>query len=762
MRACLARGCWLALALAATQGCGVEDVGWASFERPLQRDQHGRPILPNWATPEERALGRLAPPLAEDDGKAAPAAGFRVPAEFESARAVLMTYTGYEGLLREISVQVASAGAEVWMVGGPSSLPGVPAAQYRRLNLAYDSVWARDYGPVGIDEASRALGIVDPRYRHWSYRPDDDAIPCRVAQGAGAECHTTTLILDGGNYMTDGRGGVFMTRRIYDWNSGLSEAQVNQLLRTYLGAERLHLFDYARDGSGDPADGTGHIDMFAKLLPDCKVLVAEYAQAPFAAVLDAAAAAFATIECLPGRSYEVVRIPGWYSSQGWWGVWYTYTNSLIVNDAVLVPSYTGGQNAEARAVYEAAMPGYRVVLLNSDEPIQSGGSIHCVTKEIPLVDPAECTAPTDCDLPHTAEHTCQAGVCGVLLCDPGWVDCDGAAPGCETPLGTDQDCAACGDDCRARFPNASGACRAGACALVACAPGFGDCDGEPGNGCEVTLGTDQDCAACGDDCRDDYPHASGGCVAGACQMGACQAGSGDCDGEPGNGCEADLTVEEANCGQCGRACAAWESCQAGECLREACPPGRADCNGVPEDGCEVTLGTDQDCAACGDDCRARFPNASGACRAGACALVACEPGFGDCDGEPVNGCERSLASAEDCGACGRACGPREGCVREADAWVCRADCPDRDGDGFADAACGGSDCDDRAIGVHPGAEERCNLADDDCDGLSDEGGVCDRQAEETSGCGCGLGGGGAGSAWWLLVGLMLLGRRTRP
>ena len=47
-------------------------------------------------------------------------------------------------------------------------------------------------------------------------------------------------------------------------------------------------------------------------------------------------------------------------------------------------------------------------------------------------------------------------------------------------------------------------------------------------------------------------------------------------------------------------------------------------------------------------------------------------------------------------------------------------CPDDDGDGYADEACGGDDCDDTDPDVSPGAIEVCdNLIDDDCDGILD-------------------------------------------
>ncbi len=48
---------------------------------------------------------------------------------------------------------------------------------------------------------------------------------------------------------------------------------------------------------------------------------------------------------------------------------------------------------------------------------------------------------------------------------------------------------------------------------------------------------------------------------------------------------------------------------------------------------------------------------------------------------------------------------------------------DADGDGALAASCGGDDCDDSDGQVFPGADERCNDVDDDCDGSVDEDAV---------------------------------------
>ncbi len=90
----------------------------------------------------------------------------------------------------------------------------------------------------------------------------------------------------------------------------------------------------------------------------------------------------------------------------------------------------------------------------------------------------------------------------------------------------------------------------------------------------------------------------------------------------------------------------------------ACTVGsRQDCDRAPENACETDTATNpQHCGACGTAC-APFPNAASNCTAGACSIGACNSGFTDCDGNAANGCETSLlASDQNCGACGNACG----------------------------------------------------------------------------------------------------------
>jgi hypothetical protein len=103
----------------------------------------------------------------------------------------------------------------------------------------------------------------------------------------------------------------------------------------------------------------------------------------------------------------------------------------------------------------------------------------------------DCDASIDegvgCSIPNGV-GSCVFGLCTVSFCNAGFSDCDGIeANGCETNINTSvNNCGQCGDPCV--LPNANAACVAGQCTIAACLPGFFDCDGNAGNGCE-TFGT---------------------------------------------------------------------------------------------------------------------------------------------------------------------------------------------------------------------------------------------------------------------------------
>jgi hypothetical protein len=83
------------------------------------------------------------------------------------------------------------------------------------------------------------------------------------------------------------------------------------------------------------------------------------------------------------------------------------------------------------------------------------------------------------------------------------------------------------------------------------------------NGCETSLGTVQNCGACGNVCSNNHGTASCS-AAGTCQI-TCSAGFANCDAVAANGCETNVTTSHEHCGACGKACLVTQTCQAGVC-----------------------------------------------------------------------------------------------------------------------------------------------------------------------------------------------------
>jgi len=271
-------------------------------------------------------------------------------------------------------------------------------------------------------------------------------------------------------------------------------------------------------------------------------------------------------------------------------------------------------------------------------------------------------AVTDARVDAGPEASADAGAdarADAPACAAGRILCDGR---CVDPADPEH-CGACDTRCTADTRCAADDAGVRRCAPSACAAGFGDCDGDAANGCEVSLATSAaHCGACGRPCAP--ANATGGCSGGRCLVTACAEGFADCDGDASNGCEVDLQRDPVHCGACGTRCAAANAtlaCTAGACTLTACADGFADCNGSPADGCEVdTRVNAAHCGACRRACT--LNNAATVCMEGVCRLAACNANYGDCDGDPSNGCEVLLTSnVAHCGACRRACAAGQSC-----------------------------------------------------------------------------------------------------
>lgn len=203
-----------------------------------------------------------------------------------------------------------------------------------------------------------------------------------------------------------------------------------------------------------------------------------------------------------------------------------------------------------------------------------------------------------------ADHLlCQNAEC---TCPEGGEDCDGSCVDLDSDLAH---CGACNQGCHGLDRVEEASCEAGACVVVRCEEGWEDCDGDPANGCEAELASDpKHCGGCGTDCLAFSNVGDGLCIEGSCEIAECAPGWADCDLDAANGCEIHVETDVLNCGECDNSCIglpnneADAACFEGGCALD-CATDWEDCDGVSSNGCEAHLPSDRlHCGACNVTC----------------------------------------------------------------------------------------------------------------------------------------------------------------
>lgn len=354
--------------------------------------------LPHKMTDSEKELMKIySSPISLDAFTTPPLKSVRTMAEWERLQGILITWTSYQSILKDI-VDHAQEEGLVYIVCSDSNTVknyltsySVPLYNLKFLIAPFNSIWCRDYGPWTVySDDIDSLYLVDWKYNRP--RPNDDAIPGVLATYKNYPLYQTTvspynLINTGGNFMVDGQGTGFASKLVINENPTQTNASIDTIMKKFMGLKRYIKMDVL------PYDEIHHIDMHMKLLDEETILVGQYPQGvadgpQIEANLQYILNNFQT--CY-GRPYRIVRIPmppdanGQYPHQG--GDYRTYTNSLIVNKTVIIPTYQLQYDSTAFRIYREAMPGYKIVGINSNQIITALGTIHCITKEIGVEEP---------------------------------------------------------------------------------------------------------------------------------------------------------------------------------------------------------------------------------------------------------------------------------------------------------------------------------------------------------------------------------------
>lgn len=176
----------------------------------------------------------------------------------------------------------------------------------------------------------------------------------------------------------------------------------------------------------------------------------------------------------------------------------------------------------------------------------------------------------------TSNTTCTIG--GIWSCDASTTSCNGVCVDTTTNL---NNCGTCGTVCLSP-PNSAAACTGSAC-TSSCNVGFGNCDGNTANGCEINLNSISNCGACGIACSNGQTCTAGQCVGQpVCNQGSTQSCYTGPVGTQGVGvCKSGTQTCSIN---------AWGSC-VGDVTptTEVCDGIDNNCNAQVDEGCQKTV-----------------------------------------------------------------------------------------------------------------------------------------------------------------------------
>ncbi len=261
-----------------------------------------------------------------------------------------------------------------------------------RLAPSNDS-WARDHGPITVLGRNGRPRLLDFTFNGWGGKypaERDNAITAELArQGVFGDTPVGAIdfVLEGGSIDSDGQGRLLTTEACLlspQRNPRLDKADIEQILRKHLGAEQIL---WLKHGALAGDDTDSHIDTLARF---CDPRTIAHASCDDPADehytgLQAMQDELHALRDADGRPYRLVPLPlpgARYNADGE-RLPATYANFLIIDGAVLVPTYGDPQDAVALQRLQTCFPGRAIIPIDARPLIEQFGSLHCVTMQLP-------------------------------------------------------------------------------------------------------------------------------------------------------------------------------------------------------------------------------------------------------------------------------------------------------------------------------------------------------------------------------------------
>ena len=331
----------------------------------------------------------------------------RLPAEWEPQSGVQLTWPHEESdwapILDEVTPCFVAIAREIAkrerciIVCQPGARALFPPADENVsvVELPSNDTWARDHGAISVFEGASPT-LLDFTFNGWGMKfpADRDNLITRGLFERGAFQPQVTRrnmlhrVLEGGGIESDGQGTLLTTEECLlspNRNGHYSKDELEAFFKEAFGLDRIL---WLKHGwlAGDDTDS--HIDTLARF---CDPQTIAYVRCDDPAdehyadlrKMEEELRAFRTAH---GTPYTLIPLPmaaPAYDPDDGHRLPATYANFLILNGAVLMPTYASPKDAIAFDQLRQAFPGREVVGIDCRLLIRQHGSLHCVTMQYP-------------------------------------------------------------------------------------------------------------------------------------------------------------------------------------------------------------------------------------------------------------------------------------------------------------------------------------------------------------------------------------------
>lgn len=339
---------------------------------------------------------------------------YRLPAEWEKQDAIQLTWPHaatdwhpyladivktYVELVQAISryeqVVIATIDPEQTRQSLARAIDGQQLHNIRLLPCVNNDTWTRDHGPIVLTATTPHARhiLLDFKFNGWGEKfpwKKDNAITRKLYMQDLYDCEYedhTDFVLEGGSIESDGMGTVLTSSQCLlapHRNQPLTQLQIETRLKQTLHANRILWVDYG-NLVGDDTDG--HIDTIVRMAPDNTLLYMAPGNNNDAqdADLKAMERQLRNLRTRDGSPYRLLPLPSprpIYDGPDRLPA--TYANFVIINHAVIVPTYAQPDlDDQAKSIIQEAFPDRDIIGIDARTVIRQHGSLHCLTMQLP-------------------------------------------------------------------------------------------------------------------------------------------------------------------------------------------------------------------------------------------------------------------------------------------------------------------------------------------------------------------------------------------